>query len=447
MKEKTLDADKLRQLLQKKDIQLQVLLKEHHPVDIAEVYEELQPAESLELFMLLDFETALQVLEKIKPAKKYFTLISIDRGYAARLLEQMPPDDLADFLGELEEDEKNRILSLIEKREQKDLRKLLSYDKNTAGGLMTTEYIAFSKDLTARAALNRLGELAPDAETIYYVYAVDSENRLVGVVSLRDLILAGEDTPIEEFMWTDVKKVRASQDQEEVARLIQKYGFLALPVVDDNDVLLGIVTVDDVMAVVEEEATEDILKLAGSDEKLDPEKSSSWLRAKRRLPWILVAVLGEIISGAVINKFSNALQTLVALSFFIPVLMDMGGNVGTQSAAIVVRGLATGEINSASLSRNVLREAAVGIILGTLNGVLIALIAYVWQGEALLGLVVGMAMAFNLIFAAVLGTFMPLLWHKMGHDPAVASGPLVTTVLDITGLFIYFSAAAWIIKI
>jgi magnesium transporter len=170
------------------------------------------------------------------------------------------------------------------------------------------------------------------------------------------------------------------------------------------------------------------------------------MRAKRRLPWIMVAVMGEIISGSVINNFSYTIKALVALSFFIPVLMDMGGNVGTQSAAIVVRGLATGEINPASLGKNILRESVVGIILGAINGTLIALIAYIWQGEIVLGFAVGIAMALNLTLAAILGTLMPFLWYRMGHDPAVAAGPFVTTALDIVGLFIYFSAAAWILK-
>lgn len=232
-----------------------------------------------------------------------------------------------------------------------------------------------------------------------------------------------------------------------MAKLIQKYGLLALPVVDDDNVLLGIVTVDDAMIVVEEETTEDILKLAGSnvDESIDLGQVSIWARAKRRLPWILIAIAGEIVSGRVINDFSAALQTIVTLSLFIPVIMDMGGNVGTQSAAIMVRGLATGELESLSIAKNVLREAAVGIILGLLNGILVAAITYLWQGQVLLGLVVGIAMAFNLTLAAMLGTFFPLLWYKLGQDPAVASGPLVTTFLDILGLLVYFSTATWIL--
>lgn len=443
-------AEEIRYILEKNDYKkLKAVLHEYHPVDIAEFLEELSPKESINLFIALAFDDAVQVLEEIDSDKKYFILTHIKHNYASKLIAEMSSDDVADLLGDLEEKEKKRILSLIGENEQIDLKDLLAYDKNTAGGRMTTEYIAFPKNLKAKGALNKLGELTLDAETIYYVFAVDSEGRLVGVVSLRDLILAPEQTPIEDFMQTDVKKINVLSDQEEVARLIKKYGFLALPVVDNDNVLLGIVTVDDAITVVEEETTEDILKLSGSDfdDKIALGQVSPWTRAKRRLPWILIAVVGEIFSGRVINDFSAALQAIVALSFFIPVLMDMGGNVGTQSAAIIVRGLATGEINTSSIVKNVLREAAVGFILGVFNGLLVAAMTYFWKGEVLLGVVVGIAMAFNLTLAAMLGTFVPLLWHKLGHDPAVASGPLVTTLLDILGLFVYFSTATWILNL
>jgi len=442
--------EQIRAVLDEKNYnKLNSILEQYHPVDIAQVIEELSENESIKMFLALEFDTAVQILEEIDSHKKYFILSNVEHNYARKLIQEMSADDVADLLGDLREEEKRRILSLLGENQQIDLIDLLSYARNTAGGRMTTEYIAFPKELKAKDALNKLAELAIDAETIYYVFAVDSQGRLVGVVSLRDLILAPEQTPIEDFMQTDVKSVNVLQDQEEVARLIKKYGFLALPVVDDDNVLLGIITVDDAMIVVEEETTEDILKFSGSDfnEKIDVGQVSPWLRAKRRLPWILLALVGEIISGRVINDFSDALQTIVALSFFIPVLMDMGGNVGTQSAAIMVRGLATGEINTSSIAQNVLREAAVGMILGILNGILVAAITYVWQGEVLLGVVVGCSMAFNLTLAATLGTFMPLVWFKLGHDPAVASGPLVTTILDILGLLVYFTNATWILKL
>jgi magnesium transporter len=445
---KTLDLMYIKNTISKGDINaLQRMLSDCHPVDIADILVDLSPDMSLKLFNMLNIDIASEVLAEIDSQKRYFFLTGIKPLHAAMLLGKLPFDDITDLLSNLDKELQDKILSLLKIRDKTDLKKLLQYDRNTAGGLMTTEYIAFQEQMKAGDVLNKLGELAPDAETIYYVYVVDDQNRLVGVVSLRDLILAPTDTQIGGFMKTDVKKVEASLDQEKVAKYIQKYGLLALPVIDESGILLGIITVDDVMEVIEEEVTEDILKFSGSDEKPISNGISTWLRAKRRLPWILIAVFGQIISGNMINNFSHAIQTFVALSFFIPVLMGMGGNVGTQSAAIVVRWLATGEISNYSIVKNIFREAAIGIILGCVNGILIAATAYILERNMIIAMVVGIAMIFNLVFAAVLGTFMPLLWYKLGRDPAVASGPLVTTLLDITGLFIYFSAAVFIMNI
>ncbi|ADL07620.1 magnesium transporter [Thermosediminibacter oceani] len=441
-------VDEIRELIQKGDYTgLSKMLKDSHPVDIAELFGELEPQEYLNVFKHLEFSTARDVLEELDQEKITFILTNIKPKYAALLIREMSSDEVADYLGMLPEGARQNFLHLLKQQDQKDIRALLSYPETSAGGRMTTDFIAFPKDMNAQEALNKLAELAPDAEMIYYVYVVDHEGKLIGVLSLRDLVLSAPDTTLDRIMYTDVKKVLASQDQEEVTRLMEKYGFLALPVVDEEGVLLGIITVDDVMDVVEEEATEDILKMAGTEEEIDPEKSSPWYRARRRLPWILVALFGEIVSGNVIKNFSEALQALVALSFFIPLLMDMGGDVGTQSAAIVVRGLATGEIEPWDIWKNLLREIRVGVVLGIINGAIVGSIAYIWQGMPALGLVVGISMVLNLTIAAFLGTFMPLMWNKLGRDPAVTSGPFVTTLLDIIGLFVYFSTARWILKL
>lgn len=439
-----LNLEDIIKLLEENDIKkLRTVLKEKHPVDIAEIYRELPYKYCLSFFKILDFDVALQVLENIDTEKKYYTLTNIKAKLATEYINQMSSDIVVDFLGELERKQRVKVLSLISKKQRKKLKGLLSYPIDSAGGLMTTEYIAFFKHMKAEDVIDKLQDLAPDAETIYYIYVIDSEGKLVGVVSLRDLILADSKTPIEEFMIQNVKKIQATLDQEEVANYMNKYGFLALPVVNKNNVLLGIITVDDVMPIFEEEVTEDILKLTGSGEKIDTSMSSPWDRAKRRLPWIIICILGELLSGKVINNYSSSLKTVISLAFFIPVLMDMGGNVGTQSAAIVVRGLATGKIDTENFSKNILKEGVTGAVLGICNGILLAIIAVLWQKDIRLAYIVGLSMAFNLTFAALLGTLMPLLWHKRGQDPAVASGPLVTTILDVVGLFIYFSVATW----
>ncbi|MCG0274816.1 MAG: magnesium transporter [Thermosediminibacteraceae bacterium] len=440
--------NEIKDLIRKGDfVRITELLKDSHPVDITEIFLELEPQECLYIFQHLEFSTARDVLEELDPEKVTFILTNLKAEDAARLLREMSADDVADYLGMLPENMRQKFLHLLHQQDQNDIRSLLSYDENTAGGRMTTEFIAFPKDMKAEETLNRLAELAPDAEMIYYVYVVDDEGKLLGVLSLRDLVLSDPDTPLEDIMYTDVKKVLATQDQEEVIRVMEKYGFLALPVVDEKGVLLGIVTVDDIMDAVEEEATEDILKMAGADEKIALDKSSPWLRARRRLPWLLIALFGELFSGNIIKNFSHALQTIVALSFFIPLLMAMGGNVGTQSAAIVVRGLATGQIDPKAMWSRVLRESCVGAILGLVSGIIVAVIAYMWQGMPVLGLVLGMSMVLNLTIAAVIGTFIPMFWNKLGRDPAVTSGPFVTTLLDIISLFVYFGTARWILKL
>lgn len=450
MRYEVIDLETLLRLLEKNELNgLQELIKDSHPVDLAEIFEELSPEDGIKFFDILDLETSIEVFEELGSKQKLYILDHIELDSAEKLVEEMPTDVLAELIRDLSEDDKKIVFSLMEKQDEKALKGLLTYREDSAGGLMTTEFIALSLDLNAQVALNELSKAAPDAETIYYVFVVDEANKLVGVVSLRDLIIASEQTLIKDIMRTDVKSINVAAHRQEAAKLISRYGFLALPVVDDSGILLGIVTVDDAMMIVEEEGTEDIYKLAGSDydENVALGKSNPWQRAKRRLPWIMIAVVGEIFSGRVINSFSQALETLVALSFFIPVLMDMGGNVGTQSAAIVVRALAIGEMKSISLIKNVLRELAVGIILGLANGALVAVIAYIWTGNGLIGITVGLAMIFNLALAATLGAFIPLLWHRVGYDPAVASGPLVTTILDIFGLFTYFSVATWLLGI
>lgn len=442
-----LNSNEIKRLLSEGEFEKAAeILKDSHPVDIAEFLADLEPQESLEVFKRLEFSTARDVLGELEPDRVTFILTQLQPEETALLLKEMSTDDVADYLGMLPESTRQRFLQIMQQQEQNEIRALLLYDESTAGGKMTTEFIAFPKSMKAGEALDRLAEIAPDAEMIYYVYVVDERGKLEGVLSLRDLVLSDPDTPLSDIMYTDVKKVLVHQDQEEVVKLMSKYGFLALPVVDENDVLLGIVTFDDVMDAAQEEATEDILKMAGASEEIFPEKNSLLFKARRRLPWLLVAIFGEIISGNVINNFSETLQAVVTLSFFIPLLMGMSGNVGTQSAAIMVRALATGQIEPVSIWKNLLRESSVGALLGLINGAIVAVIAFLWQGVPMLGLAVGLAMAINLTIAAFLGTFIPLAWNKLGRDPAVTSGPFVTTLLDIIGLLVYFITARLILR-
>lgn len=437
-----MNTDKVMKMIKKRDKKnIRKYMKELHPAYIAEIIEDLPEDKKLYVFKLLNPLTAVEVLEELGYDNRLFILSNINASYAGYLLKEMSHDELVDFLNEIPSSLVKEWIQNLEQKDREDIKTLLTYPETSAGGIMTTETISFLYTNTAEEVMKKLPDMASEAETIYYIYVIDNRNRLIGVVSLRDLILADPDSRLEEIMFKDVKKVTVDTDQEEVARMMGKYGFLGIPVVDDKDHLLGIITVDDIIEVLQEEATEDIMKLSGTVETIDIEKKGPYQRALRRLPWLLVALFGEIISGGVIDGFSHALEAVVALSFFIPVLMDMGGNVGTQSSAIIVRGIATGNINPYEIGKNLFRETVVGVLVGVFSGLMVAGIAVLWQKIPTLGLVVGTAMTITLTTAAIIGTLIPLTLNRLGKDPAVASGPFITTALDISGLFIYFGSA------
>ncbi|MEW6524483.1 MAG: magnesium transporter [Bacillota bacterium] len=433
-------ASRIRELLASGDYgQITEILSDLHPADFVEVLEELELTDRGRILTLFDDEFIASIFEKMDHDQVAPILRLLGRDRTAPILESMATDDLADLLGELPKAEASRLLGMMESEEAEDVQELLEYDEETAGGIMTTEYIALEQDLTASAATDQLRQLAQEAETAYYIYVVDPSGRLTGVVSLRELITAPADARLRDIMEANVVSVPPDTDQEDVARLVARYDLLAIPVVDGANQLLGIVTVDDVIDVIEEEATEDIYRMAGTGADESEElMAGTWLKIRRRLPWLAVLLVSNFLSANVIQGFTLTLERIVALAYFIPVLIDMGGNVGTQSFAVVIRGLSTGELDTRRLFRIVLREAEVGVVMGVIFGSAMALIASFWQGSPMLGLVVGLAMALTLITASVIGTFVPLFFDRVGVDIAVASGPFITTVVDVTGLVIYF---------
>ncbi|MHB8182804.1 MAG: magnesium transporter, partial [Candidatus Desulforudaceae bacterium] len=313
---------------------------------------------------------------------------------------------------------------------------------DTAGGIMATEFVAINKEITIEEAIEVLRRTARQAETVYYVYVVNDQEQLVGVISLRELITAPPGTRIREVMRTTVISVNVHTDQEEVARVVQKYNFLVIPVVDDIGVLLGIVTVDDVLDVIEAEATEDFLSLANVHREGQYLEMNDIQRAVLRLPWLIALLFGALLAGSVIQFFEGTLESVVALAFFLPVMAGGPGNVATQTLAVVVRGLATGEVASHQAVMVMLREMRVGLIVGVVCGSVLALIAFVWQGSATLGVVVGLSLACSMILATALGSLCPLIINRIGIDPALASGPFITTLMDVTSMLIYFSVAS-----
>ena len=415
-----------------------------HPADIAEFIEYLDDEDRRRIILALPVKKAALTVEEMEPEVQSRILHHVSDRQAARILDEMSDDDIADLLGEISPQEAADILELLEDEEAADVQELLEYLRDSAGGIMTTDVMALDEEMSAEEAIGVLRTTTPDAETVYYLYIINRESQLTGVLSLRELIVAPPSARLRELMNPSVISVQAQTDQEEVAKLVAKYDLLAVPVVDARNRLLGIITVDDVLDVIEEEVSEDFYRISGTvphegegitvDMAL-PEK------ARRRLPWLMGLLIGHLFTGRVISEFEEILQSVVALAYFIPVLMDMGGNVGTQSLAMVVRGLATGRIHARRLVWAIFREAQTGLVLGAILGVSIAFISFIWQGSATLGLVVGISMAVTVFSAAVMGTFIPLFLDYIGIDSAVASGPFITTVIDIASLIIYFVLA------
>jgi magnesium transporter len=362
---------------------------------------------------------------------------------AARILREMAPDDMADILADLGADHVAAILGSIE--ESEEVEDLMRYADDTAGGIMIPEYLALLAEDTVEHAHERLRE-AGDVEMVYYVYVVNVHGHLVGVLSLRKLVTALPGTRVSEVMSTDVISVSPETDQEEVARIVARYSFLSIPVVDDSNKLLGLVTVDDVIDVLRDEATEDILKMAGAGEDLTDTHGVRG-NVRIRFPWLLASSIGGLVGAGVMSLFAKTIQAHEALAFFLPVILGMSGNVGTQSATIIVRALAVGRISLVGGNWSIIRrEVLVGLIMGTLYGILVGLVAWGVAGNPYYGLTVGLAFVAGMIIASGVGASLPIMLSRTGFDPAVATGPLVTTAVDILGIAAYFGIATGLLQ-
>jgi magnesium transporter len=380
------------------------------------------------LFSELDEDTFFDLIEEMK-------LEDI-----VQTLEQMPTDDVADLLGRLPEEKSDAILEKMKKAESEEVEDLLRYEDDTAGGIMVPDFIALAEDVTAKDAIESLQKEHSEVEMPFYLYVVDDYGKLVGVSSLRQLVLVPPDTPLKEFMATDVFSVQTSMDQEEVAKIVARYDILAVPVVDQTNRLVGIVTVDDVIDIFRREATEDILKMAGVGEEFIETKSV--LKSTRtRLPWLFASCVGGVIAILIIGKYEGTLHKIAALAAFIPVIMGMGGNIGTQSSTIVVRGLATGRIHIRDLWSVVFKELSIGFILGLVYGLLIGSVAQVSYRMEVLAISVCFAVISSMSVAALVGSLVPMGFARINIDPAVATGPFVTTAIDIISVSIYFMIA------
>jgi len=418
------------------------IAKDTHPHDLWEFIEELDEDVQREILSNMRRSVLVELLPELPDDRQVEFIEIISPKKAAELLVKLPPDERVDVLKNLPLDAKRNILRCFTKEEREEARILLRHPSDTAGGIMTTEVVHLSAENTVKEAIDYIREKAREFEMIYYVYVVDKDKRLAGVLSLRDLVLASADNMLRDIMNPDVIRVDARTDQEAVARITADYDLTVVPVVDENDILLGIVTVDDVLDVIEEEVVEDMGHLAGTGEKIDKLIDASiWAVVKARLPWLIFALFGGLISAYVLKLFETTLTlaTFIMLALFIPVIMALGGNVGVQSSTIFIRGLATKDIEKPG--RYFLRELKIGFIMGVLIGIGMAIVAQLIVQMPMIGIIVGTSMFFAMTLASATGILIPMFFSRLGVDPAISSSPFITTTQDILSLTVYFTLA------
>jgi magnesium transporter len=431
---------------------LQQLLTEFHPADIADLLDELSSQDAVTIFEMLPLGVASEVLDETGSDIRQELVDKIDDERLADLLDELPMDDAAEFLDDLPDKVADRLLELMEPVEADEVRELLSYEEETAGRLMTRDVAMLRRHWTAAEAIEYLHGLdeADGSATIHYLYVVDRNDLLLGVVPIRRLLLAKSNVTIESIMQTGIVSVPVTADQEELAEAVSKYDFMSIPVVDLDGRLLGVVTVDDVLDILEEEATEDIQRLGGSEPLDQPYFAVSVLHmVRKRIVWLLLLFVAATLTGTVIRTFEAELETVIALGIFIPLVTGTGGNAGSQTVTTVIRALALGEVKMDDIFRVWKRELLTGLLLGLLLGVVGFLRAVTWDtGHHTfydVSLVVALTLPLVVIWANTVATVVPIIAERFKIDPTVVSAPMITTIVDATGLAIYFLLAKWVL--
>ena len=419
------------------------LTRKTHPADLATVFRHFTDEEQIEIFTLMnENEHTAEFLSELDDALVNDLLANESLERIASIIEKAPTNDQSGILNVLEEEKAQSVIELLNAEEQEGIAEIMGYPEDSAGALMNTEVFTLNEGITAGEAIKTLQD-QEEAEMVFYLYITDNDDRLVGVISLRALTTTPSTTTLKDMMIKNVHSIRPETDQEEVARVVAQYNYLAVPVIDPDSHLLGIVTVDDVVDVIREEATEDFLQMAGAGKDREILLKSSWENAKTRLPWLFASWVGGVIAAYLIGVFENMLENIIALAAFIPVILGMGGNIATQSSTIIVRGMATGRVNIGGEIKLIIKEMQVGLLLGILYGILLGVFAKITFPNAhnYLGVVVGLSICVSMIVAATVGTIIPLILRKLDIDPAVATGPFVTTSIDILGVLFYFLIA------
>lgn len=417
---------------------VQNILADMHPADIADLIERLDSENREKVFSLLPAEVASEVLSELEEAPKEELLEELDSSQIARLVNEMESDDATDLVLELSEDKASEVLSKVQEANSEDIKELLHYPEDSAGGIMAKEYVAVNANCTVDEAIEELRKMREEVEEIYQCYVIDDDGKLVGYVPLKNLILADSHTLVRDIIDEDVFAIDRAMDQEKVARIFEKYDLVSAPVVDMDHRLIGRITIDDIVDVIHEEAGEDIARIAGIGEEEILEESTFRI-IQARLPWLIISFFGEMISATIMHLFEATIAQIVASAFFIPLVMAIGGSIGQQSSIIVVRGLATGEINTRDIRRRLFRESRAALINGLVIALLIFSAVVFWQQNVKFATVLSSTLIIVVLNAAFFGALIPFGFKKLNVDPAFASGPFVATFNDVVGLMIYFT--------
>ncbi|NLX19201.1 MAG: magnesium transporter [Desulfobulbus sp.] len=443
----------LQEMLETADSgKLQEFCESAHPASVAELISTLSSQDAWEVLRHAPYPLRSEILSHVNEDLQVEIVGSLPRHEVAHLFADMSPDDRASLFKQLSEHLQESILPALAQAEREDIRRLSAYREGTAGAVMTSDYATLSPQLTASQAIELLRKVAPDKETIYYTYVVDNDRKLLGLVSLRELIVAHRDALVNDIMNPEVIFVRVDDDQEDVARKMQKYDLIALPVLNDNDVIVGIVTFDDIADIIVDEATEDFHGMAAISHKTHPgigdinmRDASVLLLVRKRLPWLLVLVFVNIFSSAGLAYFEDTIKAVVALVFFLPLLIDSSGNAGSQAATLMVRALATGKARLSDWFFLLGKEVLVAGILGISMGAAVSFVGVFRAGPEIV-LVVSITMVLTVLFGSLVGMSLPFLLSKLRLDPATASAPLITSIADIGGILIYLNIATYILK-
>lgn len=428
--------------------QVRKVLAKSRPEDVAAALEHMTTSERQRLFpMLDDRDTAAAVMTNLSDGAISDVADGIAPQVMADLLERMEPDDAADVVEALPDELRAAVLGSVRGEDTEELSVLMAWPSDTAGGIMSTSFFAMPESATCGQSIKAIQDRGDDIDSVFYVYVLGGQGKLVGVVSLRQLLTNSPNTPLVSIMTREVITVGPRHDQEEVARFVARYDLLAIPVIDEHHRILGIVTVDDVVDVIREEAVEDLMLLVGINDDLATRSKGVFGRVRDRAGWLLATIGGGVLSSELIGTFEDTLMRVAVLAGFIPVIMGMGGNVGLQSATLTVRGIATGHVQIGGALSYIWRDARVGIVLGLLFGLVLGGYGAVrYLDQPLVGISVGLSVCLAIIVASIFGTTVPVLLSLVGIDPALATGPFVTTASDITGIIIYLGLATLLLQ-